>query len=135
MNLTELQKVDPELWREIVRGIPLQPRGQYVSFYCGQMTAHQFENCYLPLDQMMPEAAACWLQACLQRAIEVRGLVWDVSLVVDEPSPYMAGIYEIDPGYDGDCWNEQHLSCIAECGGNSPAEALLSAYLEAIHVA
>ena len=111
MNLTELQKADPATYNEI----------------------RSIFGAVIVKGELRPKIADDIIQGCLQRAIERRGLAWDGSLAVDEPAPYMAGIYEIGPGYDGDHWTEKHLSCIAERGGNSPAEALLSAYLEALH--
>ena len=78
MNLTELQKADPDIWKEIdmwmerIITLPETDMGQWI------------------------------IQGCLQRAIEKRGLIWAVFLPGDEPMPYMANIYEIGPGYDGD---------------------------------
>ncbi|MFA5433315.1 MAG: hypothetical protein WC319_10690 [Candidatus Paceibacterota bacterium] len=73
------------------------------------------------------------IQSCIQRACESRGWTWSVyKQTPEEEKSYYAEICEIGPGYDGDYYNQYHESCITWKEANSPAEALLGAYITAI---
>ena len=73
------------------------------------------------------------LQGCIQRACERRGWTWSVyKQTPEEEKSHYAEISEIGPGYDGDYYNQYHESCITWKEANSPAEALLGAYITAI---
>lgn len=74
------------------------------------------------------------LQGCIQRAIEAKGLHWDITSwnVCDKKPEYLACISKIEPGFDGDYYNERYQSCINESSGDSIAEALLLAYYEVL---
>ena len=129
--LDRLREADPETYKRIARGIPLQPRGQYLAFDGGKITACQYHEPYIPFDNLLPEAACAWLQAVLQDAISNRGWIWEVSLLANKKD-HCACISEVAPGYDGDHWTEEHEYMITEQIAGSPAEALLRAYAEAI---
>ena len=73
------------------------------------------------------------LQGCIQRACERRGWTWNVcKQTPEEEKSHYAEICEIGPGYDGDYYNQYHESGITWKEANSPAEALLGAYITAI---
>jgi hypothetical protein len=131
--LEELMGLDPETWDAIVRGIPLKPFCQYFTFdRCGQI-AHQYQDVYLPFSQMERDVALLWLQGRIQRACEKQGWTWSVyKQTPGEEKSHYAEISEIGPGYDGDYYNQYHESCITWKEANSPAEALLGAYITAI---
>jgi hypothetical protein len=61
-------------------------------------------------------------------AIAAKGWTWNICSLVDLAT-FSAYISEIAPGYDGDHWSEQHEYCMCECEGDSPASALLEAYV------
>mgnify|MGYP007049692288 CR=1 FL=1 len=73
------------------------------------------------------------IQSCIQRACESRGWTWNICKQTPEhEKSHSAYISEVAPGYDGDCHNQYHEYCIAEKEANSPAEALLGAYIAAM---
>lgn len=101
MNLTELQKVDPETWANI-------------------MYWRDHNSVYGP---------ALWeyvVQGELQRAIEKRNWDWGIDYGNRKHSAII-GMIPKGKTSMGD------YRILAECGGDSPAEALLATYLEAIH--
>lgn len=71
------------------------------------------------------------IQGEVQRAIAATELHLLQSQYEDD-GQYYAEISRIVPGYDGDCWNEKHLSLIAMGDGPSPCHALLSAYISCL---
>ena len=98
MNLTELQKADPDTYNEI----------------------RSIFGAVIVKEELRPKIADDIIQGCLQRAIEKRG--WGFALhLFNNPNRYSATIIEV-----GGSWHDSPHS-------NSPAEALLAAYLEAIH--
>ena len=122
--LDQLRAKDPETYKRIRRGLPLKPRGQYIAYDNGEVRALQYEEVYIPLDELLPEVACAWLQAVLQDAITSRR--WStkqISFVRGEEKFYYV---EINKGvsYNGP------LECKGR--GGSPAEALLAAYVEAM---
>jgi len=68
------------------------------------------------------------LQCGVQRVIAAHSWHLLQSQDVDD-GQYYAEISEIAPGYDGDCWNERHLSLMAEGKGPSACHALVAAYI------
>jgi hypothetical protein len=73
------------------------------------------------------------LQGHLQRAIDERGWTWSICRLTPEcKSRFSACINVVEPGYDGDYYNTYHEYCITEKEGESPVEALLECYLEAV---
>ena len=73
------------------------------------------------------------LQGCIQRACERREWTWCIyKQTPEEKNSHYADISKIVSGYDGDYWHEDHESCITWEDANSPAEALLAAYVAAV---
>ena len=73
------------------------------------------------------------LQGCIQRACERRGWTWRVfRQTPDNEKSHGGEIGEIAPGYEGDCYEQYHEYCIVSVEGDSPAEALLAAYIAAV---
>ena len=118
-NLELLKKLDLDAWKDIIFPI---------------------KNCLVevprnPLEQGIYEAL---VQAGLQRVIEANGWVFEVEgkVGIDDVYPpkagYIAGIYEIGKGYDGDHFDPRHKCLLNESVADSPADALLAAYIEAI---
>ena len=104
MNLTELQKVDPETWDAIMLSLAVE----------------YAENKHLLISEYSVIGRDI-IQGCLQRAIEKRG--WGFALhLFNNPNRYSATVCR---GNNGD-WAESP-------NFDSPAKALLAAYLEAIH--
>jgi len=71
------------------------------------------------------------VQGEVQRAIAATELHLLQSQYEDD-GQYYAEISRIVPGYDGDCWNEKHLSLIAMGNGPSPCHALLACYIDCL---
>ena len=104
--LEELKQVDPETYRKWFNDYDV-----------------------LGLDQWQLDS----LQGCIQRACEKRKWTWCISKQPpDEKNSHYADISKIVSGYDGDYWHEDHESCITWEDANSPAEALLAAYVAAV---
>ena len=75
------------------------------------------------------------IQGCIQRACERREWTWNIcKQTPEEEKSHYAEICEIGPGYDGDYYNQYHESGITWKEANSPAEALLGAYITAIKI-
>ena len=118
-NLELLKKLDLDAWKDIIFPI---------------------KNCLVevpknPLEQGIYEAL---VQTGAQRAIEVKGWVFEIEgkVGINDVYPpvagYIADIYKIGEGYDGDHFNLRHKYLLNESIADSPAEALLAAYIEAI---
>jgi hypothetical protein len=106
--LEELKEVDPKLYDDI----------SHLELIGWQQSRNQ---------------AMDHLQGCIQWACEKQGWTWSVhKQTPEEEKSYYAEICEIDPGYDGDYYNQYHESGITWKEANSPAEALLGAYITAI---
>ena len=74
------------------------------------------------------------IQSCIQRACESQGWTWNIcKQTPEEEKSHYAEICEIGPGYDGDYYNQYHESGITWKEANSPAEALLGAYITAVN--
>jgi hypothetical protein len=125
-NLERLKILDIETWKEIFQGIPLNPMGQYYSFDHGEVTAHQFKMVYLPFVQMLPEVGRIWIQDCIQRAITVRidheaeksRETWSYEIIADRDGyKALVGPRDVRSFFEY---------------GDSPAAALLAAYIEAM---
>jgi hypothetical protein len=116
--LEALREKDAASWEKIARGIPLQPRGQYMTYDRGEVTAHQCHEMYIPFGELLPEVACAWLQSVLQEAISSRG--WDFTIsTLKYKNRCIARIDMIEENK-----TVQY--------GDSPAETLLRCYLEAI---
>ena len=120
--LDQLRAKDPETYKRIRRGLPLKPRGQYIAYDNGEVRALQYEEVYIPLDELLPEVACAWLQAVLQEAISSRG--WASTLTYNPPDGPEA------PHWSAHIWPDEH--CQMSHKADSPAEALLAAYVEAM---
>jgi hypothetical protein len=106
--LEELKEVDPKLYDDI----------SHLELIGWQQSRNQ---------------AMDHLQGCIQWACEKQGWTWSVhKQTPEEEKSHYAEICEIDPGYDGDYYNQYHESGITWKEANSPAEALLGAYITAI---
>ena len=119
MNLTELQKADPETWEEIQIAFVQLDRYQEDDNYC--VDVMETIKCY---GELQFPITYYIIQGCLQRAIEKRG--WYYSVGIDGNDSDENGK---KPG--ASIWTGEHI--LAGWTGNSPVEALLSAYLEALH--
>jgi hypothetical protein len=115
-NLELLKKLDLESWKDIIFPI---------------------KNCLVeaprnPLEQGIYEAL---VQVGVQRAIEARGWVFEVEgkIGINDVYPpkagYIADIYKLAEGYDGDHFSPRHKCLLNESVADSPAEALLAACL------
>ena len=121
--LEALREKDPATWQRIVRGPPMIPYHKYYTYDIdGSATAHKDERAYIPFDELLPEVACAWLQAVLQDAIQARG--WQ-GIVLFNAESNRAVIDDRVDGMGG-------TRILAEREGDSPADALLKAYLEAI---
>ena len=118
-NLELLKKLDLESWKDIIFPI---------------------KNCLVevprnPLEQGIYEAL---VQAGVQRAIEAKGWVFEVEGkvgidgVYHPMAGYIADIYKLADGYDGDYFNQRHKHLLNESVADSPADALLTAFIKAI---
>ncbi len=113
-NLELLKKLDSSLYDEITLRVEL------ISWY-------------RPRNQLLDH-----LQGCLQRAIVAKGWVFEIEgkVGIDGVCPpkagYIADVYELDKGYDGDHFSPRHKCLLNESVADSPADALLAAYIEAI---
>ena len=67
----------------------------------------------------------------LQQTLQEKSLHWDIS-PNEDLNQYIVSISSIEPGYDGDYWNEKHLSLIVEVVDRNLCYAILKAYIEAI---
>lgn len=123
-KLELLKKLDPDTWKTISMGIPMQPCGQYMVFDMGEIRSCQYHEAYIPLSGLLPEVADGWIQACLQRAI-VTKIDHNAEKTRDTWS------YEIIADRDGFKARVDAKSSFFT-DGDSPAEALLAAYIEAI---
>lgn len=127
-DLARLKELDIATWKRVVRGMPLQPCGQYVAYDGGEVTAHQYKEAYILFEQMLPEVAMAWLQHCLQEAIVARRdgrTHWSYSQF-GEDGHYAAIIHRIIGEYPTE-ERRRHYG-----KADAPAAALLAAYLNAI---
>lgn len=108
MNLTELQKADPETYKDI---------GQ-LCLYAAALPQYEIDEDSKDLPS--PRIWYAIIQACLQRAIEKRG--WDFTVFRQQKRAVGGEFGAITGPIGRDCST-----------GESPAEALLAAYLEALH--
>lgn len=136
MSLTEdlarLKELDLATWKRMIAGIPLRPCGMYTTIDEGHVRCHQYTDARIPMEQLMPEVSLVWLQHCLQEAIAAHdGWTYSVFRVPGEWN-YCADVSKTEQGYDGDCWNELHEYLLAEKQADTPAAALLSAYIAAL---
>ena len=122
--LDRLKQVDPATYEKISRGIPILPRSTYYVFDVdsGKPRAEMHKHGWIPFANLPLEVACAWLQAVLQDAIAAKGHMLSVSHTWPKESlpayQWKARIF-IDPDN------------IVESRGDSPAEALLAAYVEA----
>lgn len=119
--LTRLEKADPETWGRIVRGVPLKPCGQYLTYDNGEIRSVMYKAAYIPFGELLPEVAEAWLQHVLQDAIRANGWQFKLQSVKIDGNPGYESVIWIVRGERRDI-------------GNSPAEAILRAYLAAIEV-
>jgi len=119
-DLDRLKLADPTTYEKIAKGIPLQPRGQYLALDNGQITACQYHEAYFPFGDLLPEVALAWLQAVLQEAIAAQGLYQTIEVRSIEPYRWRALIQRTD----GRTFNYEYTEA-------TPAAALLAAYLAA----
>ena len=121
--LEALREKDPATWQQIVRGPPMIPYHKYYTYDIdGSATAHKDERAYIPFDELLPEVACAWLQAVLQDAIQARGWAYQVS------ASFQGTHYGKIVKKNAD----ESKTFLPDVAGDSPAEALLAAYLEAI---
>ncbi len=107
--LDKLREIDPGIWNTLT---------WQIKYVCGK------ENTFF-IDSI--------IQSHIQRACEKQGWTWSVhKQTPEEEKSHYAEICEIGPGYDGDYYNQYHESGITWKEANSPAEALLGAYITAI---
>lgn len=130
MSLTEdlarLKELDPATWQEInhvtqmISSVPITAR------WWGDQLGSDGNK---PIRENL---ALAWLQWCLQEAIATRDR-WTYSVFrIPESWNYCADVSRTAPGYDGDCWNEYHEYLLAEREADTPAAALLKAYIAAL---
>ena len=106
--LEDLKQVDPKTWNDIDLSL---------SFLINENST----------------SGHALIQGCIQRACESQGWTWNIcKQTPEEEKSHYAEICEIGPGYDGDYYNQYHESGITWKEANSPAEALLGAYITAI---
>ena len=120
----DLRRKDPETWEKIERGIPLKPRGQYLTYDNGEIRSVQYEAAFIPFSELPAEVAMNWLQGCLQRACEKRG--WPIVLAFD-CNPVHPRTWEAEI-----CNGLENGVLGSAKGCPSPAHALLAAYLQAL---
>ena len=130
LNLEKLKEKDPATWEAIAKGIPLKPCGQYLTYDNGEIRSVQYQAAFIPFSELLPDVALNHLAGCLQRACESRG--WETEQN-----------YRIK-GRDGDLPKELRYYAVITTwernvktyrgSGDSPAFALLSAYLAVIEV-
>ena len=126
-DLNLLREKEPATWEKIARGLPMIPHHTYYTYDVvnGTKTAHQDDRAWIPFNELPPEVALAWLQAVLQDAIQTKidytaqriKHTWSYSIICDLDG-IVAWVHASDEEYIG--------------VGDSPAEALLAAYLEAI---
>ena len=122
--LDKLKQVDLATYDKVCRGIPILPRSTYYIFDAdvGKPRAEIHRHGWIPFANLPQEVACAWLQAVLQTAIAANGHMFSVSHIWPKESlpayQWKARIF-IDPDN------------IVESRGDSPAEALLAAYVEA----
>jgi hypothetical protein len=116
--LKELKGIDPETADDIgdiVNVISIKSDGSFT------------------LDAYYPDFI---IQGSIQQACERRGWTWCIyKQTPEEKKSHCAEISKITPGYDGDCYNQYHESCIAGKEADTAAEALLAAYILAAYIA
>ena len=113
--LEELKEVDAE---------------QSEKLQCWIGRTRQVMNLEMPLECDLAQAL---IQNSIQRACERREWTWCIyKQTPEEKNSHYADISKIVSGYDGDYWHEDHESCITWEDANSPAEALLAAYVAAV---
>lgn len=107
--LEKLRKLDPETWEEF--------NDDLGSVICEHRCDN--EEKYFTHKDCWTQVSEAWLQSCLQRACEKRG--WSFQIILfNNPNRYGVSIVK------NETWIEpQH-------NGDSPASALLAAYLEAL---
>lgn len=120
--LDRLQKADPDTWNRFV-DTELFTYNEYDDYGKTERYAYQ--------EDLIEAAREAWLQHVLQEAIRTQK--WHL-LQSQDPSTrvYYVEISKIAPGYAGDHYTEHCLWLIGSGEDNSPADALLKAYLEAI---
>ena len=130
MNRTKQQKADPETY-ELIRG-RLYSLDKYIETYACDPSNDEF---LLDVDETLSGAsesdlilAGDIIQGCLQRAIEKRGWTW--SMDCNNHRGVSLDIY-IEETDEPD--SEMQMLAVSRIETSSPAEALLSAYLEALH--
>jgi hypothetical protein len=96
-------------------------------------TELEISDITLNLDQWSAPYKDDIIQGRIQRACERRGWTWCIyKQTPEEKKSHCAEISKITPGYDGDCYNQYHESCIAGKEADTAAEALLAAYIAAV---
>lgn len=85
---------------------------------------------YSPESEMIYDSI---VQGSIQRACERRGWTWRVfGQTPDNEKSHCGEIGKVAPGYEGDYYEQYHEYCIASIEADSPAEALLAAYIAAV---
>lgn len=112
-DLARLQKCDPATYKKILET---------------ELTEYEYDDendtmtGYIYQENLIDSAKSAWLQACLQEAIAVRG--WQ-GIVLFNSERNRAVVEDIIDGMGG-------TRKLSEKEGDSPAVALLAAYLAAI---
>lgn len=120
-NLARLKELDPAAYDQIMLGIPIGPRGMYLTYDMGERRAHQYKETYVSFVTLPHEAQSAWLQWCLQEAIAARG--WPFQIVYYPPEG------DISPHYKSYMW--PGVGCLMRRADTPPA-ALLAAYIAAL---
>ena len=126
--LDELKQVDPITYKEISISFAWAEI-QWAELY----PEYEDDRPHLPVNIAINEYESDLIQGCIQRACEKREWTWCIyKQTPEEKNSHYADISKIVSGYDGDYWHEDHESCITWEDANSPAEALLAAYVAAV---
>lgn len=105
-DLSRLKELDPNTWNKY-DGLELAKYNNYDDY--GKITD------YIYAEDLIDVAQTAWLQYCLQEAIAAKGWYWAVSN---------------DNEWSGKYWGT--ICLLAHESGDSPAAALLAAYVAAL---
>lgn len=123
--LEELKRVDPETWAKYFQLVE-RTRYDFWPVWVADPTTKEYSS----------ESEIIFnsiIQASIQRACERRGWTWRLfKQTPDNEKSHCGEIGGIAPGYEGDCYEQYHEFCIASVEGDSPAEALLAAFIAAV---
>lgn len=122
-DLSALQILDPATYQKIL-ALPVKPLGHYLVRTPEGIKEELYPEAWIPVGELMPEVAQAWLQYCIQEAIATRG--WDFSIYyrISDPGRYMVCIT---------IWLDYKNRFMSlDRAGDTPADALLNAYISAL---